>query len=328
MRVAVIVVNWNAGPYLARALQALSTQRRRPERIIVIDNASTDGSRALVSAFPEAELIELADNIGFAEANNVAAAVVTDCEWLALLNPDAFPEPEWLERLLDAAAAWPEHAMFASELRNAADPGRLDGAGDAYHVSGLSWRVAHGRCIDAARQVPHEVFAPCAAAALFRRDAFDDVGGFDASYFCYVEDSDLAFRMRLRGHRCLYVPGAVVYHVGSGLTGRRSAFSVYHGHRNLVWTWLKNMPGWWLWLYLPQHLVLTLAAFVRFGLSGQFKTILHAKWDAILGLRPVLAERRRVQSRRTVPARSVIAAMTHGWLAPYREHWKRARKRA
>jgi GT2 family glycosyltransferase len=323
VRVAVIIVNWNAGSYLRRALAALSAQQSPPERIIVVDNASTDGSRAIVSEFPEAELIALPDNIGFAAANNLAAEATGDCEWIAFLNPDAFPSPEWLGRLREAAAAWPDYAMFASELRAAGDPDRLDGVGDAYHVSGLSWRIGHGERLGAAPQVPHEVFSPCAAAALVRRSAFDDVRGFDASYFCYVEDVDLAFRMRLRGHRCLYVPGAIVQHVGSGLTGRHSAFSVYHGHRNLVWTWVKNMPGWWIWLYLPQHLLLTVATIARFSVNGQFTTIVRAKWDALLGIRAVLAERRRVQRRRTASSRSIIAAMSRGWLSPYLEHWNR-----
>jgi GT2 family glycosyltransferase len=255
--------------------------------------------------------------------NTAPPAAITDCEWLAFLNPDAFPEPSWLRRLLDAAVAWPDYAMFASELRVAQDPARLDGAGDAYHVSGLCWRAAHGRPLEEVSATPHDVFSPCAAAALIRRDAFDDVGGFDPTFFCYVEDVDLGFRMRLRGHRCLYVPGAVVLHVGSGLAGRLSTFSVYHGHRNLVWAWLKNMPGWWVWVYLPQHVLLTIASIARFAVSGHFTTILRAKWDAVARLGPVLRERRRVQSRRTVSARSVIAAMKHGWLTPYREHWKR-----
>lgn len=328
MRIAAIIVNYNGGAYLRRALTALTRQHRLPDRIIVVDNASTDGSHACVSEFPGVRLIALSRNTGFAEGNNVAAAEVTDCDWLALVNPDAFPEPDWLQRLADATVAWPDHVMFASELRDDRDPERLDGAGDAYHASGLSWRIAHGRPRPEVSPAPYDVFSPCAAAALYRRDAFDDVGGFDQSYFCYVEDVDLAFRMRLRGHRCLYVPGAVVRHVGSGVTGRHSAFSVYHGHRNLVWTWLKNMPGWWVLIFLPQHLLLTLASVVRFGTAGNLRAILRAKRDALLGLGPVLAERRRVQRRRVAPSRVVIAAMSRSWLAPYREHWLRPRKKA
>ena len=172
---------------------------------------------------------------------------------------------------------------------------------------------------------PREVFAPCAAAALVRRDAFDEVNGFDQSFFCYLEDVDLAFRLRLRGHRCLYVPGAVVHHVGFGTTEPRSAFAIYHGHRNLVWAWVKNMPGWWLWLYAPQHLLLTLVSLVRFSAIGHTRTILRAKIDALFGLGRALSERRRVQRTRTVRTGEVVAAMTRGWLTPYRAHMERPR---
>ena len=143
-----------------------------------------------------------------------------------------------------------------------------------------------------------------------------------------MEDVDLRVSHAPEGPSLSVVPGAVVHHVGSGLTGHHSAFSVYHGHRNLVWTWLKNMPGWWLWIYLPQHLLLTVASIARFTVIGQFKTIVQAKWDALLGVRAVLVERRRVQRRRTAPPQSIVAAMTRGWLVPYREHWHRWRKRA
>lgn len=324
MRVAAIVVNWNGGAHLARCLAALAAQRRRPDRILLVDNASDDGSIAAAAAFPEVEVLAQTANLGFAAANNLAARAAADCDWLAFVNPDAFPAPDWLERLAAAAAAHPEYAMFASELRAADDDSRLDGAGDAYHVSGLAWRIGHGLPRPSPPPAPHDVFAPCAAAALVRRDVFAAAGGFDASYFCYMEDVDLAFRLRLRGHRCRYVPGAVAWHVGSALSGRHSAFSVYHGHRNLVWTWVKNMPGWRLWWYLPQHLLLTAATIARFGAAGHLATILRSKRDALLGLGPVLAERRRVQRARAVPARVVVAAMARGWLTPYREHRARA----
>lgn len=323
MRIAVLIVNWNGGAHLARALDAVAAQTLAAHRVIVVDNASTDGSASTAEGRPGVEVIALARNAGFAEGNNIAARAAGDCEWLAFLNPDAFPEPDWLAALATAARAHPTVAMFASELRLDADPSRLDGAGDAYHVSGLPWRIGHSLPLERGASVIDETFSPCGAAAFVRKDAFDEVGGFDPSFFCYIEDVDLAFRMRLRGHRCLYVPGAVVRHVGSATTGARSEFATYHGHRNLVWTWVKNMPGWWLWRYAPQHALLTLASFVRFGGNGHARTIARAKWDAVRDLRRVLAERRRVQSARTAPARDVINAMTKGWLTPYRTHLRR-----
>ena len=325
VRVAVLIVNWNAGAYLPAALAALGQQRRTPDRIVVVDNASTDGSCEPLARVPGVELIALDENVGFAAGNNIAAAAVADCDWLAFLNPDAFPEPEWLERLVRAAEKHPGIAMFASELRLASDPSRLDGAGDAYHVSGLPWRIAHGDRAPIGDAEPREVFSPCAAAAMVRRDAFDEVHGFDPSFFCYLEDVDLAFRLRLRGHRCLYIPGAVVRHVGSGTTGTRSTFAIYHGHRNLVWAWVKNMPGWRLWFYAPQHVLLTLVALLRFSSIRQGRTIVRAKVDALAGLRRALSERQKVQRTRTAAGSEIMAAMSSGWLTPYRTHRDRRR---
>jgi GT2 family glycosyltransferase len=162
------------------------------------------------------------------------------------------------------------------------------------------------------------VFAPCAAAALYRRDALVKVGGFDESYFAYLEDVDLGFRLRLAGYRCLYVPDAVVRHVGSATTGgQRSDFSVYHGHRNLVWTYFKNMPWPLFWLYLPQHILLNFVSIVYFALRGQGRVILRAKWDALKGLPRILKERRRIQKSRRVSSSELRRVMTKGLLTPY-----------
>src|ERR671915_653580 len=102
-RVGVVIVNYNAAGFLDRALEALARQSRAPDRVIVVDNASSDGSaEGLERALPAVEVVRLDENVGFAAANNVGVRS-TDCEWVALLNPDAFPEPDWLERLLHAA---------------------------------------------------------------------------------------------------------------------------------------------------------------------------------------------------------------------------------
>ena len=130
----------------------------------------------------------------------------------------------------------------------------LDGTGDAYHMSGLVWRMGHGMPVSSDTGKDYEVFSPCAAVAFYRRSAMQKIGGFDEEYFCYVEDVDLGFRLRLAGFRCLYVPKSVAHHVGSGATGgQHSDFAAYHGHRNLVWTFVKDMPGILFWALLPLH---------------------------------------------------------------------------
>ena len=142
----------------------------------------------------------------------MAGARLARGQWLALLNADAFPEPDWLERLLEAAETIP-NAFFASRQIQANSTELLDGEGDVYHISGLAWRRNYGLPV-LEKFDTEEIFSSCAAAALYPRQAFLDAGGFDEDYFSYHEDVDLGFRLRLKGLRCFYVPKAVVYHVG------------------------------------------------------------------------------------------------------------------
>jgi GT2 family glycosyltransferase len=284
-----------------------------------VDNASNDGSpESVKEKYSEIQLIRLSKNLGFAAANNVAVALFPECEWVALVNPDAFPEPKWLENLLRAARAYPDYSFYASRMFMKEDPSKLDGAGDVYHTSGAAWRRGHGRKCQTSDLQKIEMFGACAGAALYRREAFVGVGGFDEAYFCYFEDVDLAFRMRLAGHRCLYVPDAVVYHVGSATTGgKRSEFTTYHGQRNLVWTYVKNMPLFLFWLYLPQHILLNLAMLSWYSLRGQARVIWRSKWDALRGLPRVLKQRRRIQKTKRVSARELRCVMGKGLLRPY-----------
>ena len=317
MKIAVVIVNWNGSGCLPECLRSVAGQERRPDRVIVVDNGSADGSLdQALRHFPFVEPIRLGTNAGFAAANNVALRACSDCDWVALLNPDAFPAPSWLAVLAAAAERNPGYAAFASQLRSATHSDLLDGCGDVYHVSGLTWRAGHGMALPPP-EGPRAVFSACAAAALYRRDALVDIGGFDEKYFCYVEDVDAGFRLRLRGHRCLYVPDAVALHVGSASSGRRSEFSIYHGHRNLVWTFFKDMPATLLAVYLPQHLLLNVLSVLWFSARGQARAILRAKWDALRGLPEVLRQRRAVQRERRIGARDLRSAMARGWFTPY-----------
>jgi GT2 family glycosyltransferase len=312
-RVAVAIVTRDAGSLIGEALDHLSRQTLAPARAIVVDNASSDGSLdGLEKRYPTVELVRLDRNVGFAAANNIAARKADGCDWIALLNPDAFPAPTWLEELARAAETHPEYTFFASRL-NLAGSQALDGRGDSYHVSGWAWQRDHGRPQGEVDEgAPEEVFSPCAAAALYRRDAFLEAGGFDERFFCYAEDTDLSFRLRLAGHRCLYVPQAVVEHVGSATTGRESDFGIYHAHRNLVWTYAKDMPAPLVWLYLPQHLLMNLLAVVWFSSRGHPRAILRAKLDALRGLRGALAQRPSVQATRVRSARELRRGMARG----------------
>jgi GT2 family glycosyltransferase len=318
MTVAVLVVNWNGGPLLGQCLQSLASQRRQPDQVIVVDNASSDDSLAEAKPYLQGvQLIRLNENAGFARANNIAARAAGAVDALALLNPDAVADPGWLQALVDAAEQNPAFASFASQIRLAASPAYLDGAGDSYHVSGRAWRNGHKSSAVDWPSTDVEVFAPCAAAALYRRDAFEEIGGFDERYFCYFEDVDLGFRLRLLGYRSLYVHAAIVHHISSALSGYRSDFAVYHGERNAVWTFVKNMPASLFWRYLPQHVALNLAALGYYPVRGQGRAALRAKLDALRGLRAMWRERQAIQRTRRADARTLAAAMSRGVMTPY-----------
>jgi GT2 family glycosyltransferase len=322
--VAVIVVNANGGDLLERALRAVADQTLPPQRVLVVDNASSDGSvDGLEQRHPSVEVLRLDQNVGFGAANNIAVRAASDCEWVALLNPDAFPEPWWLEALVEAARAKPEYSFFASRLLLADDPATLDGTGDVYHVSGLAFRRDHGRPVGSVDRPGAEVFSPCAAAAMYRRSEFLAAGGFDERYFAYLEDLDLGFRLRLAGRRCLYVPESTALHVGSPTTGRTSDFSVFHAQRNMVWTYAKNMPTPLVWLYLPEHLLVNLLALAGYSVGGQARVVWRAKRDALRALPRVLAERRRLQANRRADAWQLRRLMGKG-LAAFTTPAKRA----
>ena len=316
-KVTVVIVNWNGERFLDRCLSALQVQTVAPYEIILVDNASTDASLGVVRRFPVVRLLAQNENLGFARGNNLAIKIANaESEWIALLNPDAFPEPRWLEALLSSASDYPAFDVFGSKLVNAADQSILDGAGDAYHISGLVWRMGHGIALSAVHDEAREreIFSPCAAAALYRRSALMEVGGFDEDFFCYVEDVDLGFRLRLAGYRCLYVPSSVAHHVGSGTTGgQHSDFALYHGHRNLVWTFVKDMPGILFWILLPVHILMNLMSVAWFTTRGHGGVILRAKRDALMGIPKMWAKRQQVQSKVAVPLLIILRVMKKGF---------------
>ncbi len=319
--VVVVIVNFDSGDLLRQCLAAVARQTYPSFRVVVVDNASMDDSLdGIEAACPTVEIVRLPENAGFAGGCNAGIEAAGECKWIACLNPDAFPEPDWLASLMAATERYPACASFGSKLVMAEDPARLDGTGDVYHVSGLAWRRDYGRLAERGVTESDEIFAPCAAAALYRRDALIDVGGFDTSYFCYFEDVDLGFRLRLQGYCSRYVPESRALHMGSAITGFRSDFSIYHGHRNMVWAYFKNMPAPLLWLYLPQHLLANVLTIARYAGTGQAGVILKSKWHALKALPRVLRARKEAQSKRRVRVREIWRHMSRGLLAPY---WKK-----
>lgn len=303
----IIVVNYNGGDYLARCVASIAAQTEARFECFIVDNGSTDGSLATL---PELDarfnIIETGKNLGFARANNLAAKRAK-APWLVLLNPDAFAHDNWLERGLAETKA--EGVTMVGSLQYMADePGILDGAGDFYHASGLAWRAGFGHPVAHAPSQSFPAFAPCGAGAFYHRETFLSLGGFDERFFCYFEDVDMGYRMRLIGGQCVQSVHAKIDHISSGISGRASDFAVYHGTRNRLWCFYKNTPYALISVLMPIHIAMSLFILFWAGLrSGRFRPTARGLWDGVKGL-PQFGFVRK--SPRTIPLGDVARMMT------------------
>lgn len=209
--VAVVIPNWNGRRWLPGCLDALEPQR--PDEVIVVDNGSDDGSVPYLRG-RGVRVLELGANTGFAHAANVGMAYAR-AEFVALVNTDVVVGDDWLARMAGALRADPGAASVACKMLDMADPGRVYDAGDILRRDGVCEQRGRLAADDGRFDEPGEVFGACAGAALYRRGAVLSVGGFDERYFAYLEDVDLALRLRLAGWRCRYEP-VTALHAGGG----------------------------------------------------------------------------------------------------------------
>lgn len=261
---SVIVVNYNGGEYLQESINSLKRQDFLDFEVLLIDNNSQDDSALNldVDGFECFTFLCQDENHGFAKGNNIAAKEARG-EWLVLLNPDAIAKPDWLSKIAAAIKRHPDRQVFACSQISMNRPDILDGAGDAYLAFGMPWRNGFARPISELPQEDSLCFSPCGASGVYKRTLFLSLGGFDERFFCYCEDVDLGMRLQLSNERCVFIPDAMIYHEGSGITGRHSYFTMYHGFRNRTWAYLKNMPLSILLITLPGHVALTLYIYLR-----------------------------------------------------------------
>ncbi|EJL28286.1 putative glycosyltransferase [Caulobacter sp. AP07] len=308
--VSVVIVSYESGPTLERCLAGLDAQTFADFEVLLVDNASTDGApQAAVAADPAIRFLQPGVNLGFAAGNNLAAREARG-RWLVLLNPDAYPHPDWLEALIAGTLRHPEVRCFTSLQMVADEPGLMDGAGDVMTSAGIPFRGGYRR-----RLPPNlregEVFSACGAATLIDRALFLSLGGFDERFFCYCEDVDLGYRLRLAGEATLLLPAARVEHVGSASTGVRSDFAVFHGSRNRIWTFLKNTPPLLLWLTTPLHVAVTAGLLLLHARRGDAAPVVRGIRAALKreALDPILASRRALQAGRKAGSWDILRAM-------------------
>ncbi|MDQ7028364.1 MAG: glycosyltransferase family 2 protein [Ardenticatenia bacterium] len=238
--VSVVIPSWNGRHHLETCLPALFRQTYTPFEVIVVDNGSQDGTLTWLSTkWPHVRLVALRHNYGVARAFNEGLKAARGA-LVALLNNDTEPEPGWLAALVAALQRHSGAGMVACKIRVWDDRVRLHAAGDFYTLSGRPgnrgvWEVDRGQY-----DQEEDVFGPCGAAALYRRELFDDIGLFDERFGSYLEDVDVAWRAQRAGWRCVYTPQAIVYHKVSA-TGGGPLASFYTG-RNWLYVLAKDYP--------------------------------------------------------------------------------------
>lgn len=223
-------------------LASLKKQTYRDYRILVVDNASTDGSiEYMKENYPEIDVIALDQNYGFSRAVNVGIQN-SATPYVILLNNDTTVDPHYVEEMVKAIEKSPRIFSVSSKMIQMYHPELIDSAGDLYTLIGWGICRGTGRPVTNYTEAD-EIFTACAGAAIYRRSAFKKIGYFDENHFAYLEDIDVGYRAKIYGYKNMYCPTALVYHVGSGTSGSKyNSFKVKLSARNNIYLNYKNMP--------------------------------------------------------------------------------------
>lgn len=303
-RASVLIVAYNSREDLPDCLDAVVPTLGPDDELLIYDSGSTDGGAAVAQA-RGVRVCRSADNLGFGGGNNRAAALSRG-RWLVFLNPDTNVEPGWLDALLAPLLAAP--GLATSKIVLMDDPGRIDTCANAVHLSGVTTCRGHGQSADRFDRT-ERVLAVSGAAFAIDRDSFEQLGGFDETFFMYLEDTDLSLRAAVAGLPIWFVPGSRVRHRHAPSVGPAKLHWLERNrYQMLLKAWSpRTLLGLAPMLALVELLVLGFAlltgpAAVRAKLSTWPWLARHA-WR-------IVAARRRAQRGRRVDDRALLAACT------------------
>lgn len=315
LRTAVLVLTYNGLGWLRTCLPTLLDSAARGFGIFVVDNGSTDGSLEYVRThFPQFKVLRFESNLGFAQGYNEAIRMVS-ADYIVLLNNDTeILSNDWIDNLIQSVEGDPSIAAVQCKLVSFADHEKLDSAG----VTGEKYWQGFsdiGRFECDKKQYdspPISPFSICGAAALVRRSAFLEVGGFDSLFFAYNEDVDLSWRLRLAGYHIGYQPLARVAHARLGsFRHKPDAYQMYLLRRNLLRELLKNCGKATLWWALRNYLIHSSLIFSAHLVKRDRKTFAVIKallWN-IVSFKDTYSKRLAIQSGRKVSEPEILRAM-------------------
>ncbi len=239
-KVTIIIPNYNGLKFMEPCFKALRAQSDQNFELLVVDNGSSDGSVEWLKDH-QIPSIFLEENTGFSGAVNVGIRESVT-PYVILLNNDTEPEIDYVREMVKAIERSPKIFSVSSKMIQLYHKGLMDDAGDMYSVLGWAYQRGVGQKSSGYKRACR-VFSACAGAAIYRREVFDKIGGFDEDHFAYLEDIDVGYRAKICGYENWYCPKAVVYHVGSGTSGSKyNSFKVKLAARNNLYLNYKNMP--------------------------------------------------------------------------------------
>jgi GT2 family glycosyltransferase len=313
--ITVIILNWNGRKFLPECLDSVAKQTYPGLRVLVVDNASTDGSvDFLRREYPHVRLVVNDRNLGFGGGNNSG---IRACEtpYLVILNNDTDLHPDCIAELKRTMDRDERIGACASRIMLKFEDDRLDAAGLSPCADGLA--LGRGRMEPSARYArEEEVFFASDCCTLYRKSMLDEIGLYDEDFFAYADETDLGWRARARGWKCVYVPTAAVNHHHSGSSGSVSPFKVYLVERNRICTAIKNFPPSLLLYGIPytftRYFWQAYGALFKKGRAGEFTgehsgfrlalVLFKAYWGALVLLPRMLAKRNAIRSGCRIPA--------------------------
>jgi GT2 family glycosyltransferase len=306
--ISVIIVNYNGRKFLPDCLTSIFQQTYFPLEVIMVDNASNDGSVEYVQQnFPDVKLFIQSTNLGFAGGTN-AGIRKSAGDFILTLNNDTIIFPHFIDELIKPMVSDTSVGMCASKM--VFPDGRINSTAICISRSGAAWDRGLGEVDHGQYEVAEEVFGPCAGAALYRSTMLEKIGLFDEDFFLYMEDVDLAFRARLSGWKCTYVSSARVIHFHGGSTAPGSDISVYYGNRNLLWYVVKNFPKRTLLIFMPWIVGRNIAVVPYYLLKNKGRAIIKAKVDSVKGLAKIIKKRQRIKQ---IISDDVVEKWIHVW---------------
>jgi len=319
-KASIIIVNYNGEKLIADCLRALEKQSFQDFEIIIVDNASRDGSipelKHFLSHATDADrirLVALDSNTGFTGGNTKGLEYARG-EYIALLNNDTEADIHWLRELVNAMESHPEVGICASKMI-VHGTNMIDTAGDGFSTSLKGFKCGENKLEnDPAYIVPRYSFGACAGAALYRKKMIGEIGFLDNDFFLIHEDTDLNFRAQLTGWKVLYVPPAIVHHKVRSSIGHMSDLAVYYSLRNNEFVRIKNVPFGLFLRYLPELLIGSITEFAYFAVKHKrFKLFFRAKIDAMKGLPAAYKKRAHIMNMKKASNSYMRSVLTPIW---------------